>query len=163
MHYFKVVWLLYSEVILRTWTNLIECYLLDLHPHSLHIHLGILVNHYPPSATQWRLLTQTGSFFASLCPFKQEKEGSGCGSVGRAVASNTRGPQFKSSHRQNLYWTFVYLFTINCIEKTKINKKRLRMAHFFLKKNYESNMPINHYNKKLFTLMPTIIRLYINK
>ena len=28
--------------------------------------------------------------------------GSGCGSVGRAVASDTRGPQFKSSHRQNL-------------------------------------------------------------
>ena len=28
--------------------------------------------------------------------------GSGCGSVGRAVASNTRGPRFESSHRQNL-------------------------------------------------------------
>ena len=26
--------------------------------------------------------------------------GSGCGSVGRAVASDTRGPQFESSHRQ---------------------------------------------------------------
>ena len=26
--------------------------------------------------------------------------GSGCGSVGRAVASDTRGPRFKSSHRQ---------------------------------------------------------------
>ena len=33
--------------------------------------------------------------------------GSGCGSVGRAVASDSRGPQFKSSHRQNLYWTLV--------------------------------------------------------
>ena len=29
--------------------------------------------------------------------------GSGCGSVGRAVASNTRGMQFESSHWQNLY------------------------------------------------------------
>ena len=29
--------------------------------------------------------------------------GSGCGSVGRAVSSDTRGPRFKSSHRQNLY------------------------------------------------------------
>ena len=28
--------------------------------------------------------------------------GSGCGSVGRAVASDTRGPRFESSHRQNL-------------------------------------------------------------
>ena len=29
--------------------------------------------------------------------------GSGCGAVGRAVASDTRGPRFESSHRQNLY------------------------------------------------------------
>ena len=28
--------------------------------------------------------------------------GSGCGSVGRAVASNTRGPWFESSHWKNL-------------------------------------------------------------
>ena len=52
--------------------------------------------------------------------------GSGCNSVGRAVASDTRGPRFESSHRQNLYWT---LFTVNCIEKTKIKKKRPGMAH----------------------------------
>ena len=58
--------------------------------------------------------------------------GSGCGSVGRA--SDTRGPWFDSSHWQNINWTFVYLFTFNCIEKTKINKKRPGMAHF-LKKN----------------------------
>ena len=45
--------------------------------------------------------------------------GSGCGSVGRAVASNSIDPQFASSHRQ-------ILFTIDCfknfIEKTKIIK-----------------------------------------
>ena len=29
--------------------------------------------------------------------------GNGCGSVGRAVASNTRGVQFEFSHRPNLY------------------------------------------------------------
>ena len=29
--------------------------------------------------------------------------GSGCGSVGRAVASETRGPRFESSHRQKIY------------------------------------------------------------
>ena len=33
---------------------------------------------------------------------------SGCGSVGRAVASNTRGPLFESSHRQK----FIYLLNI---------------------------------------------------
>ena len=30
---------------------------------------------------------------------KTDNKGSGCGSVGRAVASDTRGPQFESSHR----------------------------------------------------------------
>ena len=53
--------------------------------------------------------------------------GSGCGSVGRAVAFDTRSPQFESSHRQNF---IEHLFIINCIEKTKINKKRPGMAHF---------------------------------
>ena len=38
--------------------------------------------------------------------------GSGCGSVGRVVASDTGGPQFESTHRQTLH----YLFTVNCIE-----------------------------------------------
>ena len=45
--------------------------------------------------------------------------GSGCGSVGRLVASDSRGPQFESSHLQNLYW----IFTVTCIEKAKIKKK----------------------------------------
>ena len=44
--------------------------------------------------------------------------GSSCGSVGRAVASDTRGPQFESSHQQNLH----YLYAVNSIEKTKIKK-----------------------------------------
>ena len=30
--------------------------------------------------------------------------GSGCGSVGRAVASHTRGPRIESSHRQTLFY-----------------------------------------------------------
>ena len=56
-------------------------------------------------------------------------KGSGCGSVGRAVAFNTRGPRFVSSHRQNfIEHLFVNLFIINCIEMTKINKKRPGMA-----------------------------------
>ena len=45
--------------------------------------------------------------------------GGGCGSVGKAVASDSRGPWFEFSHWLNLYWTF----TINCFEKTKIMKK----------------------------------------
>ena len=42
-------------------------------------------------------------------------KGSGCGSFGRAVAPNTRGLWFKSSHRQ-------IVSTINCIEKTNVKK-----------------------------------------
>ena len=50
--------------------------------------------------------------------------GSGCGSVGRAVACNIKGPWFDSSHWQNfIEHLFVNLFIINCIEKTKINKE----------------------------------------
>ena len=66
---------------------------------------------------------------------KHQYQGSGCDSVGRAVAFNTRGPRFDSSHRQNfIEHLFVNLFIINCIEKTKINKKRQGMAHFLIKK-----------------------------
>ena len=44
-------------------------------------------------------------------------QGSGCGAVDRAVASNTRGLRFDSSHRQNVY----VLSTV--LKKTKIKKK----------------------------------------
>ena len=44
--------------------------------------------------------------------------GSGCGSVGRVIAFDTRGPRFESSHFQ----TFL-LSIVNCVEKTKIKKK----------------------------------------
>ena len=54
----------------------------------------------------------------------------GDGSVGRAVASDTRDPRFESSHRQ----TFIeHLFTVNCVEKTKMKKKRPGMAHLLNK------------------------------
>ena len=44
---------------------------------------------------------------------KVYRQSSGCGSVGRAVASDTRDPQFQSRHQQNL--------STNCIiKKTKI-------------------------------------------
>ena len=39
--------------------------------------------------------------------------GSGCGSVGRTVASDIRGPRFES----NFYTE--HLLTVNCIEKRK--------------------------------------------
>ena len=54
--------------------------------------------------------------------------GSGSGAVGRAVASKTRDPRFESSHRQ--YYLQYQLYLKNCIEKTKIKKKRPGMAQF---------------------------------
>ena len=54
--------------------------------------------------------------------------GSGCGSVGRAVASDTRGPRFESSH-QRIFIKNIYLHIVNCVKKTKIKIKRPGMAH----------------------------------
>ena len=53
-------------------------------------------------------------------------EGSGCGSVGRVVASNSRGLRFESSLRQKFILNF---YCQLCIEKTKIKEKRPGLAH----------------------------------
>ena len=50
--------------------------------------------------------------------------GSGCGSVGRVVTSDARGPLFDSSHWQLLYPTFICVLSTVGIEKTKIKKER---------------------------------------
>ena len=47
--------------------------------------------------------------------------GSGCGSVGRAVASDGRGPRFESSHRQN---DIEQCLLSTVLKRQKINKKR---------------------------------------
>ena len=52
--------------------------------------------------------------------------GSGCGAVGRAVAYNTRGPRFDSSHRQLLL--NIYLQLTVC-RKDENKEKRPGMAH----------------------------------
>ena len=44
--------------------------------------------------------------------------GRGCGSVGRVVASDTLDPRFESHYQQK---NIEHLFTVNCIEKTKIS------------------------------------------
>ena len=51
--------------------------------------------------------------------------GSGGGSVTRAVASDSEVRGSNPFIGKKLNWTF----TVNCIEKTKIKKKRLGMAH----------------------------------
>ena len=57
--------------------------------------------------------------------------GSGCDSVGRAVASDSRVPRIESSRRQKI------ILNIFCQlhRKDKNKRKRLGMAHFFKKGN----------------------------
>ena len=63
-------------------------------------------------------------FCSGIVDKKNSTLGSCGGSVGRAVAADTRDLSFKSQHWQN----FIYqLYSI--IEKTKLKKKRLGMAH----------------------------------
>ena len=56
--------------------------------------------------------------------------GSGGGSVGRAVTSDTRGPRFESSHWQTFISNICLLLTVNCNEKTKIKKPRCAESTF---------------------------------
>ena len=60
--------------------------------------------------------------------FKYLASGSGCGSVGRADTSDTKGKRFESSQLQTLIKN-IY-FSVKCVEKTKIREKvRLGVAH----------------------------------
>ena len=54
------------------------------------------------------------------------KLGSGYGPVGRAVASNTRGPWFETSQ-----WQILHVLYVSCIEKTEIIKKIRDWPNFF--------------------------------
>ena len=77
--------------------------------------------------------------------------GSGCGSVGRAVASDTRDPQFESSHRK----AFIkHLFTVNCVVKTKIKKKRPGMAYFLTNIHFVRYTLTNYFHFRYSTLVP---------
>ena len=70
---------------------------------------------------------------------KIEKLGSGCGSVGRVVASNTRGPRFESSHRQK----FTYILNICLLStmywKDKNKEKETGNGPFKKRKCEETN------------------------
>ena len=47
--------------------------------------------------------------------------GSGCGSVGRAVALNTRGPRFDSSHRQKF---ILNICLLTCLLSTVLKRRK---------------------------------------
>ena len=55
------------------------------------------------------VLTENYSAPTANLIVKGSGNNSGCGSVGRVAASNSRGPRFESSHRQKImHWTFIY-------------------------------------------------------
>ena len=60
--------------------------------------------------------------------------GSGCGSVGRAVAFDTRCPRFKSSHRQKFIYTLNICLLSTVYWKDENKEKEARNGPF-LKKN----------------------------
>ena len=51
--------------------------------------------------------------------------GSGCGSVGRAVASNSRGPRFKSRHRKK----FIFNILLSNVLKRRNKEKEAGKVH----------------------------------
>ena len=89
------------------------------------------VPHWHPILTcfDWHSIQWTFNNFT----FSRNKKsflGSGCGLVGRAVASNTRGPWFESSHRHKTTYILKICLLSTVYWKDKIKKKRLGMAHF---------------------------------
>ena len=61
-----------------------------------------------------------------------DRLGSGCGAVGRAVASDTRGPGFESSH-WHLLWN-IYLLLTFC--RKDENKENAENGPIFFKKRW---------------------------
>ena len=83
------------------------------------------------------------------------EQGSGCGSVGRAVASNTRGPRFESSHRQ----IFIYILKI-CILSTvcwidENKEKEARNGPF--KKNREQERERERFEQNCFAMWSPVL------
>ena len=66
-----------------------------------------------------------------MCSTWYGRWGSGCGAVGRAVASDTRGPGFESSHRQLLL--NAYLLLTGC--RKDENKEKVAGNGPFYKKD----------------------------
>ena len=61
---------------------------------------------------------------------KKFLSGSGCGSIGREVASDTTGPRFESSHRQLLLYQY---FLLTICRKDENKEKEAGNGPFFEK------------------------------
>jgi len=86
------------------------------------------VNKYVNAGFESTLLRFSVKQYTAFVIVKRQKDKSGCGTVGRAVASKSRGPGFESSHRQLLL--NIYLLLTDCRKDETKEKKRSGMAHF---------------------------------
>ena len=73
------------------------------------------------------LITKT--FLEDIFEISFQEMGRGCGSVGRAVAPDTRGPQFESSLRPTLNWTLIFL--LSTVLKRRNKEKDAGNGPFF--------------------------------
>ena len=97
----------------------------------------------------------SGLFTNMFRPKNDYWVGSDCCSVGRAVASTTRGPWFESSHCK---FNIEHLFTVNCIEKMKIKNKRPGMDH--IKKSWAIILGGKNCQNCLKRLFPVLFRYF---
>ena len=88
----------------------------------------------PSQRSKFRLPT-TGTLRLSKITYI----GSGCGSVGRAVASDTRGPRFESSHQQKFIYTLNICLLSTEYWKDENKEKEAGIAQFFLKSLFTQN------------------------
>ena len=77
-----------------------------------------------------------------------------CGSVGRAVVSNTGGLQFESSHQQNLNRAFKYRQMYRKNENNKIEAGNILFKKLIVKKRHLNDRLhfqfMNDANKRIF-------------
>ena len=73
--------------------------------------------------------------------------GSGCGSVGRVVAFDTRGLRFKSSHRQNFNCILIICLLSTVYRKDENKEKEAGNGPFF-KKNKQIKQEVGNTSSK---------------
>ena len=74
------------------------------------------------SVRSWPILGKSNIWrkYVSVIQIILRTLGSGCGSVGKAEASDARGPRFESSHRRNF---MTNMFSVNCWNDEKNTKR----------------------------------------
>ena len=126
--------------------NLVWCFLLSLTLKIGRTDQSCCCNLKLGEHRTWEMIKLVGEKGAKKEKADREKKkksiaklvlvGSGCSSVGRVVASDTRDPRFESRHWQNFYRTFVYC---HLCWKDKNKEKRGRewpIVSFFLFKQF---------------------------